>query len=157
METFALATVHAAAHFAVIVGICLVAFWVNRRFLEGRDWYWLLWLLGLAGISFIVGKWLSGKIFGWSSFLACRWLDLSYNDAFSAMKLNSHRHFLRIRVLGDTLTVYPVKLDKVPSRGQWRANPIRDPQYAPSVFDSDPPIVPELVGLPIVVQAAARP
>ena len=63
------------------------------------------------------------EIFGWNLFITCRKFGMNHNDAFSAMKLDSHRHFLRICIDGDTVTVFPIKLAKVPGRKGWRYNP----------------------------------
>ena len=51
-------------------------------------------------------------LFGLNLLVTCMWFNMNHNDAFSAMQLFDYRHFLRIRILGDTLTVYPVKLAK---------------------------------------------
>jgi hypothetical protein len=73
------------------------------------------------------------------------------------MKLDGHRHFLRIRILGDTLMVYPVKLEKVPARTAWRLNPRRAQDASASVFVADPPLKPELIERPIPINARAAP
>jgi hypothetical protein len=48
---------------------------------------------------------------------------MNHNDAFSAMRLGSYRHFLRIRIKDDDLTIYPVAVDSVPARDGWQLNP----------------------------------
>ena len=122
----------AAAHMAVIVGFSALALWIAPRAAVAWPWlrsfvgaeaYWLGWLAVLAVFVLTIGSWIGGAIFGWSLLLTCRYLGLNHNDAFSAMKLGSHRHFVRIRIQGDTLTVYPVKLEKVPDRDTWKSNP----------------------------------
>jgi hypothetical protein len=45
------------------------------------------------------------------------------NDAFSAMRLGSYRHFLRLKIKGDELTIYPIGIDKEPRRSVWIRNP----------------------------------
>jgi hypothetical protein len=45
-----------------------------------------------------------------------RWWNLNHNDAFSAMRLDSHRNFLRLRIKDDAVTIYPIGLNRVPRR-----------------------------------------
>lgn len=44
------------------------------------------------------------------------------NNAFSAMRLNSCKHFLRLKIDGDILTIHPIGIDSVPSRTDWEMN-----------------------------------
>jgi hypothetical protein len=73
------------------------------------------------------------------------------------MKLDSHRHFLRLRILEDTITVFPVKIDRVPTRDEWREYPDRKNNPFSSVFVSAPAIKPELIEAPIVIRAHHAP
>jgi hypothetical protein len=50
--------------------------------------------------------------------ITCRYFKMNYNDAFSAMRLDSYRNFSRIRIKGDEVTIYPVWLDKRCRHGQ---------------------------------------
>jgi hypothetical protein len=36
------------------------------------------------------------------------------------MRLDFYRHFLRIKIEGSKLTIYPIRLDRVPRRSGWR-------------------------------------
>jgi hypothetical protein len=152
-----LSAAHAAAHMVVIAAISGLGLWVNERFLGGREWPWAMWLAGLAIVAFTVGRWLAGQIFGWSLLVGCRYFNIAHNDAFSAMKLDSHRHFLRMRILGDRLEIYPVKLEKVPTRSAWRVNPQRASDASASVFVADPPLAPELIEDAVVIDATRAP
>jgi hypothetical protein len=140
---------------AFILALARASLWVNEHYLEGLQVHWLLWLLGLAIPALTLGSWYGGKIFGLNLLLTCRYLNMNHNDAFSAMKLNSHRHFLRIRIVGDTLTLYPIKLETVPTRNQWRQN--LDQSENPSVFIAEPKMTPEFVEAPITIRAARAP
>ena len=75
---------------------------------------------------------------------------MNHKDAFSAMRLDSHRHFLRLRIRGDTVTVFPIKLDKVPGRNAWRFNP--PGERHPSVFRPAVEMRPELIEQPIEIR-----
>jgi len=151
------AALQGLAHVLVIAGISGLALLLNWLLLYWIGWNWLLWLGYLAIFAFTLGRWLSGKIFGLTLMYTCRYHDMNHNDAFSSMQLDSHRNFLRIRILRDTLTVFPVKLDKVPARNEWRKNPARQTNPTAAVFDTEVAMNPELVEKPIVIQAQHAP
>jgi hypothetical protein len=157
-KIIAAAAAQAFAHMAVIVGISALAWWINEwvlsRILARWDlhWHWLGWLAYLAAFAVTLGRWAAGKIFGWSLLIACRKLDMNHNDAFSAMRLDSHRHFLRIRIDGETVTVFPIKLDKVPGRKGWRFNPKNERDRCPSVFSPAVDMRPVLIEKPIEIR-----
>ena len=68
------------------------------------------------------------------------------------MRLDSHRHFLRLCIRGDTVTVFPVKLDKVPGRKGWRFNPRNARDRFPSVFSPTVEMGQELIEEPIEIR-----
>jgi hypothetical protein len=142
---------HALAHFAAIVGFAALGCLIIKLLGIG-NWHWLARLVAVAAPVALIGPWLAGKIYGLSLWIGCKHFDLSHNDAFSSMQLDSHRHFLRIRLKGDEATVFPVKLDRVPARDGWKENPDRKTSGA-SVFVASPPLRPGLVEPPIVIQA----
>jgi hypothetical protein len=158
LKIIAAAAAQAFAHMAVIVGISVLAWWINERVLgpilaRGHlHWHWLFWLAYLAAFVFTLGRWAAGYVFGWSLLITCRKLDMNHKDAFSAMRLDSHRHFLRIRIRGDTVTVFPIKLDKVPGRKGWRYNPKDARKRSPSVFSPAVEMKPELIEEPIEIR-----
>jgi hypothetical protein len=152
MTTAVSSILHSLAHMAVIVALSWLMLWATHAMVGDYDWHWLAWLIVLAVPTALVGPWASGKIFGLNLMLASRYGDIGHNDAFSAMRLDSHRHFVRLRILGDEVTVYPVKLDAVPRRGQWRANPARNVDTTAAVFVADPPLKPHLIEEPIKIR-----
>ena len=158
LKIVAAAAAQAFAHMAVIVGISALAWWIDERVLSPilsrwhLHWHWLFWLLYLGAFAFTLGRWAAGYIFGLSLLISCRKLDMSHNDAFSAMKLDSHRHFLRLCIRGNTVTVFPIKLDKVPGRKGWRFNPQNERERSPSVFSPAVEMGPELIEEPIEIR-----
>jgi hypothetical protein len=152
-----LAAAHALAHMLAIVAFSWLALWLNVGAFGGHEWHWFLWLIALAILVVPLGSWLAGTIYGLDLLITCRYFGLNHDDAFSAVRLDSHRHFLRIRIVGDTLTIFPIKLDEVPKRHQWRENTGRDRDRSPSVFVPDPPMTPHLIEAPIVIQARHAP
>lgn len=108
-------------------------------------------------LSIPLGGVFAGTIFGLYLLITCGWFGLNNNDAFSAMKLDSHRHFLRIRIQGDTLQIFPVAVDRVPKRDEWAENPQRSKKPLASVFVPPETMVPHLVEGPIIVSAHHAP
>jgi hypothetical protein len=81
---------------------------------------WAFWLTAIEFI--IIGGFVGGLI--WGAYLShvCGKDGLHYNDAFSAMRLDSYRHFLRMRIKGDELTNNPIGIDETPARNDWTVN-----------------------------------
>ena len=76
--------------------------------------------LTLAAISIIVGGLIGAFIFG------CYWVITSvlfgmHPDAFSALAIKDYKNFLRMKFEEDKVTIYPIALDRVPMRWEWRA------------------------------------
>lgn len=146
---------------AAVVGISALAWWINESvsnwILPHRNqqwsWHWLGWLVYLSVFAFTLGRWVAGHIFGWSLIIVCRYFKMSHNDAFSAMKLDSYRHFLRLRIIGDAVTVFPIKIDKVPLRKEWLYNPKDKRERTPSVFIPRSAMNPQLIEQPIEIRA----
>jgi hypothetical protein len=102
-----------------------------------------------------VGGVFAGCVFGAYLYVTSRWCDINHNDAFSAMRRNSHRHFLRIRIEGDEATIYPVGLDRTPARKEWRLRmdeTSSDPDD-PSVYFVEGGLACRLIETPVVVRA----
>jgi hypothetical protein len=78
-----------------------------------------------------------------------------YNDAFSALRIDGYKNFLRMRLKGDTLTIYPIGLNSVPTREEWRIN-----ERSRNNDQNEPKVVPArgldpiLIEGPIVIDAA---
>ena len=72
---------------------------------------------------FRIARAVAAFLFGLNLLVTCMWFNMNHNDAFSAMRVFDYRHFLRIRILGDQITVYPVGLERVPRRSEWQDNP----------------------------------
>ena len=109
----------------------------------------LVWLASAGGV-------VAGTLFGIYLYASSRWLDIGHVDAFSAMRRDSHRHFLRLRIKGDEVTVYPIGLARTPRRHEWRGNPAPSPAE-PSAFVSDPPLEAQLIETPFVARATDQP
>ena len=85
--------------------------------------YMLFLLLGMVLLGFV-----GGFIYG--SYLAAAswfWGD-EPNNAFSAMRLDSYRHFIRLKIESNRLTIYPIGIDEAPKRSDWKINENFDEQ-----------------------------
>ena len=148
----AVAALHAIPHTAVVMLLAWVSLTLDGLLATSiRQLHWFAWLMFLA-FWLPFGACLGGLIYGLYLWLTARFFDLNYDDAFSAMRLDSRRHFIRMRILKDSITVYPIKIDEIPHRDRWRANVERDPNTNPSVFVPDPPLEPSLIEGPIVIR-----
>jgi hypothetical protein len=134
VKVLLLSGIHALSHFAGIMLFAWFTPWLASLIFPFEEWHWIPWLLFVAAVTVPAGGLLAGTFYGLNLLVTCRFFGINHNDAFSAMKLDSHRHFLRIRIQGDTLHVYPIGLDAVPARGEWRDNPARSSDKTASVF-----------------------
>ena len=74
------------------------------------------------------------------------------NEAFSALRIQNYKNFLRFHITADRLTIYPVGVVKVPRK--WKLRP--KAAAGQSLFEAvDIPIVPQLIEPPIVVETKA--
>lgn len=95
----------------------------------------ILYFAGL-GIGVIATGFAGGLVWRLYLLLASWIWAMHANDAFSAMRLDSYRHFLRLKIDGDKLTVYPIGIDQSPKRSDWKFDEERneDDQNAPIII-----------------------
>lgn len=98
----------------------------------------------------VVGGALAAGLFGLYLYTSSRFLDMNHNDAFTSMRRNSHRNFLRIRIKGDSAQVLPIGLTDIPRRRDWRENARGAGQPAPA-YIAVAPLAPHLIETPYVV------
>jgi hypothetical protein len=147
-------TFHSVAHIAVVLfGSALVsASIVNLKSLPiiGDTLYFFALLFGMILLGFVGG-------FIWGSYLAIAsyyWGD-EPNSAFSAMRLDSYRHFLRLKVEKDQVTIYPVGIDNAPKRSDWKMNENFDDdnphQDTPAILPKSGDVKQHMIESPIVI------
>ncbi|MFW8612700.1 metallophosphoesterase [Mesorhizobium ciceri] len=134
----------------VAATVTLVA-WFNGRFGGLGGWPRTSFLL-TAAETILIGGLVGGSLFGAYLYVTSRWLNMNHNDAFSSMRRDSHRHFLRMRIKGDTVTVFPVGLTDVPKRRDWRLNSEKLGNPAP-VYTPQSALKPQLIEQPFSVGA----
>lgn len=144
-------SLHAFAHLGAALGLTYLG-----GALLGVDIENLSSLGSLVGVTLFVGA--TGAVVG--STLMGIYLLLSLNvarrhgnEAFSALRIEDYKNFLRIRVHPEGLTFYPVGLRKVPRA--WKVAEDRkpgEPWFAPA----EGALEPELIEAPITIPIAPR-
>jgi hypothetical protein len=93
----------------------------------------------------------AGEVWGFYLFATCAFFRRHWNDAFSALRLADYKNFLRMKIEGDVLTIYPIGLRRCPTRLEWRREDGREnARYVPRMG-----LAPELIDGPIVIDARA--
>jgi hypothetical protein len=124
---------------------------LDHRFLDPathpRSYFFLY-----AAEMIVIGGAIAAEIFGLYLYISSRWLNLNHNDAFSSMRRDSHRHFVRIRIRENEITLYPICLDRVPKREDWRRNAANQGSPPPA-FSPNQALQPRLIEPAITIQA----
>lgn len=105
------------------------------------------WLLEMGAVGALLG----GYLFGAYLYVSSRWLDMNHNDAFSSMRLNTHKNFLRMRITDDEIKIYPIGLTTVPGRDDWQINKAKTSSN-PSEYEPKSPLAPHLIEGPVTVK-----
>ncbi len=114
-------TAHTLAHLTlVVIGTAFVSILVvglKSVFFLGEILYFFALGFGMLLLGFI-----GGVVWGlYLTVVSWFWGDHA-NDAFSAMRLDSYRHFIRLKIGSNKITIYPIGIDKSPKRGDWEFN-----------------------------------
>jgi hypothetical protein len=149
-KAFGLALAQACAHLIAIWLLSRLFISINADLLAPREssWRWFF-VLGLETVP--IGGLLAGFIFGVNLWITSRYLDMNHNDAFSSMRLDGYRQFLRLRLRDNELTIYPVGLDRVPRRDEWRPGP--GPAPVGSRYLPPDEVKPRLIEPPVTIKA----
>jgi hypothetical protein len=154
LKVLALSAINAIVHSVAVILLAFVFSKLNAGYLDLTAWPRLSFLL-FAVEMIVFGGLISGALFGLYLYASSRWWDQNHNDAFSAMRLDSHRNFLRMRIQNDEVTVYPIGLDRVPKRHEWRLNTMRAGSPPPAYVPISP-LAPRLIEGPIVVRSSTE-
>lgn len=150
-----LSTPHATAHMITIFCLVSILPTLNMKHLDlqpGTLLYFSVYHLELI----LGGGILGGIIWGLYLVIVNFTTGLHNNDAFSAMRLDSYKNFLRLCLKGDQLTIYPVGLEKSPNRHDWLENQKAtntDIDQNEPVFLPKNSLVPILIEGPIMIDA----
>ncbi len=97
--------------------------------------------LALAAEAFVIGGGLAGALTGFYLLFCNLVFGIHDNEAFSAMKIEGYKNFLRMHFKDNQLTIYPIGLKK---SATWKAQ--KDNKYTTS-----DEIIPELIESPIII------
>jgi hypothetical protein len=153
LKVFVVSVAHGGLHAVAAFGISSLIGWLNGMYLTSdlhAEWPRTLFMLTAAEFI-VIGGILAGSIFGAYLYVTSRWLDMNHNDAFSSMRRDSHRNFLRMRIKDDHITVYPVGLTRIPKRKEWTVNETKQGS-PPPMFVPVPALAPQLIEPPVLVR-----
>ena len=152
LKVLALSAMNAIVHAVAVMWLALFFRYLNVGYLDPAAWPRLSFLL-FAAEMVVFGGLVAGALFGLYLYASSRWWNQNHNDAYSAMRLDSHRNFLRMRIKADEVVIYPIGLDRVPKRREWRVNRagVGSP---PPVYVPISPLAPRLIEGPIAVRRA---
>ncbi|MGC2238173.1 MAG: hypothetical protein WA584_18615 [Pyrinomonadaceae bacterium] len=113
--------IHGLTHLAVILVTgwagYLLHVWIARQlgFTGDPTIAHLIWFVSVAFVCALGGYFIGSFIMGLYLFVSLHILGRHDNEAFSALKIEDYKNFLRLHINknGD-LTIYPVKIEKVP-------------------------------------------
>jgi hypothetical protein len=81
----------------------------------------LIWFVSVAFVCALGGYFIGSMIMGIYLFVSLHIFGRHDNEAFSALKIEDYKNFLRLHINTDgNLTIYPVKIEKVPR--SWNEN-----------------------------------
>jgi hypothetical protein len=136
---------HAVAHLSAMFYLGWGALDVAARWLHTGG----IVRAALAGAGTFAGGWIVGSVIvGLYLLISVNVFGRHSEEAFSAMRIEDYKHFLRLHVGRDgRLTIWPIKLERVPRR--WRGRGDGDTTMSRVVPDE--PLAPELIEPPIRV------
>jgi hypothetical protein len=136
---------HAAAHWTCLFYVGWGAVIVSGWLLPGQSFTRFI----VSGTLVFGAGWVVGSaVMGLYLLISLNVFGRHGEQAFAALRIEDFKNFLRLHIARDgTLTVYPVKIERVPRR--WRARGPGEP--TPSRVVPDEPLQAELIEPPIVV------
>jgi 3',5'-cyclic AMP phosphodiesterase CpdA len=141
---------HAGLHWFVLYHVGWGAIALATALLPG----WGLGQLAVAGTLVFAAGWVCGSVLmGLYLLVSLNVFGRHSEEAFASMRIQDFKNFLRLHVSADgTLTVYPIRIDRVPRR--WRPAPTPPHPGAPSALQPATPLEAGLIEPPIVLHPA---
>jgi hypothetical protein len=136
---------HAGAHWSAMFALGWSGFLLSTALFPN----WGPGRFALVALVVGAGAWIIGStIMGVYLLVSLNVFGRHSEQAFSALRLEDYKHFLRMHIAADgTLTIYPLKLDRVPRH--WR--PRAEGDETPSLLVPDDSYDLRLIEAPIVV------
>jgi hypothetical protein len=73
----------------------------------------IIWFFSVVAVCLIGGYIIGSFIMGLYLFVSLHFFGRHDNEAFSALKIEDYKNFLRLHITKDNLTIYPIKIEKV--------------------------------------------
>ncbi len=148
-KKYPLGGAHALAHLVAVVAVVRLV----DQVLDGL--HGLPYLFGYLVLVGAAGGLIGSVVMAGYLYVADRFFNCNANELFAAQRIEDRKNFLRLHIGGDgLLTVYPVKVDRVPRKWKLRSGGEQgDPWFE---ADGAPPR-PVLIEGPIQVHPARRP
>ncbi len=107
---------HVFAHLNAIFFVALVGWYLGGKIFNQQGYFLYSFLLAFE----FIGGWMIGSfIFGLYLFISQYFFGRHNEESFSAARIQDYKNFLRLHISENgVLTIYPVKLHKVPRK--WR-------------------------------------
>ncbi len=107
---------HVLAHINAVFYISWFAFYTGAILFPAKGYLMFLFIM----LTVFAGGWLVGSmIFGLYLFISQYFFGRHNEESFSAARIQDYKNFLRLHITKDgTLTIFPVKVEKVPRK--WR-------------------------------------
>ena len=110
--------VHAAAHTVAALTVASL----TAKFVPDGGYWAPVWRFGL---NFLGGAIVGPVLLGSYLMIGANLFGAYVNEAFSALRIQDYKHFLRFRIRPDgTLEIFPIAIDRIPrageDRGQYR-------------------------------------
>jgi len=139
---------HYWAHIAAIFYISLgAAIFANYIFRGDETLAFLLAMLLIFVMGWIVGS----TIMGIYLFVSQYFFGRHNEESFSALKIQDYKSFLRMHISTDgTLTIFPIKIEKCPSK--WRNRHNKEKDKIKSFIVPEDGSTAELIELPIILK-----
>jgi hypothetical protein len=154
-----LSIANAIIHSTAVCVLSMSLYHANNALLPSwllSDAYWSIPPVALfAAEMMLIGGAVGGYLFGVYLYLSSSRFNMNHNDAFSSMRLDSYRNFLRIKIKDDELTVYPIGLTDIPKRSDWRENSEKKGCPPPAYIPVEP-LSPHLIEEPITIVPASK-
>jgi hypothetical protein len=150
-KIFLVSLANGIVHTLAFLMVMRAVAWLTIGIVDAATWPRLAFVLH-AAVTIVLGGAVAGSLFGAYLYITSRWLNMNHNDAFSSMRRDSHKNFLRLRIKGDEVTVFPVGLEQAPARDAWRVNEAKI-GAPPPAFIPATPLAPHLVETPFTIVA----
>ncbi|MCB1474827.1 MAG: metallophosphoesterase [Rhodobiaceae bacterium] len=152
MRKAILASSHVLAHVVALTALARLLYTYGTERLGLEFWTWGFNSYFVASML-LIGGIVAGTIFGSYLLFSCRLLAAHPNDAFSALSLDGYKNFLRFRISGNSITVFPIGLDTVPKRNLWKPNPAHETDASQPEVIADGGLTYRLIEEPIVISS----